>query len=848
MNNKLAPELRSLLQSGRGQTKEDASLQKAAAKAAAHAEEAEAEGAARAGESAAAPPEAEESERVGLLIEFTGDLADLLAVGFVVRSLTEHPTQGYKIASGTIPIERLEELAAIEHVVDTEGPRRYLPLLNFSVSEVHANTVHSGTPSRKGDGIVIGVIDSGIDWRHGAFVKPEDSSSRLLALWDQFLTAGSGETAGPSSVGVEYLQATITQALQGNATVRSLDSDGHGTHVAGIAAGNGAPASCCTGVGVYAGVAPKADLIVVKYDYRTTEELGANQSLVDALNYIFNHSSVGTKPVVVNISQGDNLGPHDGTTLVERTINSLVAGGPGRAIVVAAGNFANTQCHVKGRVTGNNNLEIEFKIRDGHEYDAYLDLWYERAGTLNLEVIPNEGTGSGVVNHGANPAPVVVNPTADADRQFSIDVDGTINGAFNRDNNFRILISKPSSGNLPAGDWKLKLINPNPTGVSFHCWIERGDNAPQFLPSVDTPDGKVRSSSDSTLSTPSTAFDAITVANYSGKTDCCDCCPDNDIHQTSSRGPVARIVAAPGVPPNNKPDIAAPGDMITSAKADAANLRGNCCSCCPDACCCLYQDMTGTSMAAPHVAGAIALLLEENHALTKADILTHLQASVTARPSGGTQEAWGAGLLNVQAAINRLRPSSGGGGGGGGGPSHVMPPSHTGFGTDAPGQDLLPGVTTRAALGRAVDFRRVAMTGEREPTGTPQLPPALRILRERIDALPEGQELAAVVSRHFSEVRRLINTNRRIATMWHRGQGPRMLHRLLHGSCDASVIAPISCERQREYVERWLDVLASYGSKRLRASIERYRSLLIWLLRSPLAAQVAAAATAETHE
>ena len=107
-------------------------------------------------------------------------------------------------------------------------------------------------------------------------------------------------------------------------------------------------------------------------------------------------------------------------------------------------------------------------------------------------------------------------------------------------------------------------------------------------------------------------------------------------------------------------------------------------------------------------------------------------------------------------------------------------------------------------------------------------------------ALPEGEVLAAVISRHFSETRRLINSRPRIATMWHRAQGPRLLQCLLRGAIDADAPAVAPSAKEQRYFDRWCDLLARYGSAKLKASLTLYRSAFIDLLRIPLAAQVAA--------
>jgi subtilisin family serine protease len=769
----------------------------------------------------------EEMDRVPIILEFTGDLADLTNIGFETHGLIEHPAQGYKIATGMLPANRIEDLAEIEHLVTANLPRTRHPLLNFSRTETRADRVHTGSPSRKGAGVVIGVIDTGIDWRHGGFLDFTDRESRVLAIWDQLLTAQSGETAGPNSLGVVYTQAQISRALRGQETVRALDAGttvgdkrndaGHGTHVAGIAAGDGAPASCCTPSNTYIGLAPLAELIAVRSDF-------TDNHLTQAIDFIFSHPAAAGKPIVINMSLGGHVGPHDGTEPVERHIDAAIAGHAGRAIVVAAGNEGAKHIHVEAQVSGNTTAEVEFEIAEEHESSAFLSLWYDRAGTLNLEVVAAGGTTSGVVNHGTTRPPFVANPTANANRQSTVSIIGAINASLGRDNNFLTIIQKPTKGNIPHGSWKLRLINPTATAVKFHCWIAPNE-AGKFLPPVDPPDGKIRASSSSTIGTPGTAAGAITVANHASKTSACDCWPSTGIVASSSRGPVARGAAV-----NPKPDIAAPGLVIDSSRADAANLPGNCCSWCPDACCVLYEDKTGTSMSAPHVTGAIALMLEENPNLTKAQILQHLQNSARDRPTGGRDDTFGAGKLDVEAAIASVRAT----GGGGGGP--LSPP------------DFVP-TGPMDTLASRPDEWGVSATPQSHvadlasvPDSLVQLPPALRLLRARIEALPEGAQLAAGASRHFSEVRRLINTNRRVAAICHRSDGPRLLRRLVLGPIGPEAPAAILTERQRVYLDRFCDQLAKYGSHRLSASIERYRDMVIELLHVPLAAQI----TAET--
>jgi subtilisin family serine protease len=770
---------------------------------------------------------------VDLFATFTGDLADLEAVGFVADTLVENPETGEKIATGTIPVARLDDLAAIAHLKSARHPRTLEPELNWSLREIRGDVVHSATPqSFKGRGVLIGIIDGGVDWRHGAFVDFDERRSRIVAYWDQLLTPEGTETPGPGPAGrpgVLYTRDELSRGLQGTQVpkIRARDlggtntgddrGKGHGTHIAGIAAGNGGPGSCCAAPGTYVGVAPEADLIVVRSNLSDTD-------VSRGLNFIFNHSAAADRPTVVNLSFGHNTGPHDSTDDLEKTIDTLLAAAPTKRFVVkSAGNEGELRSHVRGAVPAvtaspagpvPGTVTIDFTIPETNDRSSRLDLWYDRAGSLSVEVIPTGGTTTGPVAHGVDfpvaPAQFFANPTAAASKQIAVAVDATINGADGRDNNFEITISKPTSGNISIENWQLRLTNAGAAAVNFHCW-----SSPQagtlFLPPVSPPDGRIRASADSTITAPGNARHIITVANHEARTSDCDCCPSTGIVPSSSRGPLARQpnLAAGRI---EKPNIAAPGLEITSAKDDACNLSGNCCSCCADGCCCLYQDMTGTSMAAPHVAGAIALLLEKNANLTRAEILTALEGGARDRPTapGQRDDTFGAGKLDIAAAIGLVAS----------GPAPPPPPPHHPLEIDRP----------------------LWAPDEAAAPAVPPLPPSMRIVLARLRALPDGEAVAAAISRHFSEVRRLINTRPRVATMWHRGHGPRLLRCLVRGAIDAELPGATLSDGDRRYLDRWRALLVRYGSPRLKASVSRYGEAVIDLLGVPLAARIEARA------
>ena len=206
-------------------------------------------------------------------------------------------------------ISQLSEMAAVSYV---DAPKIVLPNNDVSVGSSGASLLNTGRLNNtiyKGDGVIVGVFDTGIDWKHLDFRNPSDTTkSRILKIWDQTITPITGEVSPTGlNYGVEYTQAQLNDELDGTPTgyVREKDLNGHGSHVAGTAAGNGAALSSRK----YAGIAPNADIIVVKGgngSFSTTD-------IINGLTYFQNLATSLGKPIVVNMSLGGQGGAHDGT-------------------------------------------------------------------------------------------------------------------------------------------------------------------------------------------------------------------------------------------------------------------------------------------------------------------------------------------------------------------------------------------------------------------------------------------------------------------------------------------------------------------------------------------------------
>jgi hypothetical protein len=221
-------------------------------------------------------------------------------------------------------------------------------------------------------------------------------------------------------------------------------------------------------------------------------------------------------------------------------------------------------------------------------------------------------------------------------------------------------------------------------------------------------------------------------------------------------------------------------------------------------------------MAAPHVAGAIALMLQVDKTLTSRKITEFLQASAT-RPSGGDKNAWGAGTIDVAKAIELVKAAM------------------------APAPGPAPKPRSRGVPSVSGTPTRARRPSTARGPAAPAFPAIVEAMRGRVHEVPNGELCVGLVSKHFSEVRRLVNTIPKVATLWHRADGPAMLRRLARGAVDAKAPNPIATAKHREYLERMSGQLRRFGSERLRASLDRYQGEMLCMLATPLAAQAAVA-------
>jgi len=563
-----------------------------------------------------------------------------------------------EIYTVAVPLTRLEELGESEGVEFVSAGHFLGPTLETSLAEVRADTVHAGTglqSPRTGAGTVVGIIDYGFDFTLDDF-RDASGNTRVAFFWNQGITPQVGERSPANfPYGVEYTAENINVALGSAnpfAVVRHNDPgrsplipEEHGTHVAGIAAGNGRSGDGAFPATRFVGAAPEATIILVQPETTDVDSSFTDSvHVADAIQYIFEKARVMGLPCVINMSLGQNGGSHDGESVVERAIDRLLETEPGRAVVVAAGNEHVWRGHASGSLTTGQTRTLHWRVggqmplpggTTGTGIDRTpneMEIWYSSRNRFRVRIIDPNGDDTEFVN----PGETRVFPLSSGDRGF---IDSVRFSPLNGDAQIYIeVLPKPgstpfSAPKITAGVWQVELEAVESRDGRFDAWIERdariGNN--NFADQSFFVGGDFDPVM--TLGTPATNRRAIAVANYSHVTQA--------ISSSSSRGPTrdGRL----------KPEVAAPGTNIRSSNSLGGRTLPGEVAPVP-----VRVPMSGTSMSAPHVAGIVALMLEANPRLTAPQIKKILIA--TARPPvpGGStafDNAFGFGRVDTVEAV-----------------------------------------------------------------------------------------------------------------------------------------------------------------------------------------------------
>jgi len=522
---------------------------------------------------------------------------------------------------------RLPDVAGLPFVSKIERSWPLTVQLDLSVPDIGANVVwdevrDAGGHNVTGAGVVIGFVDTGIDVSHPDFKFP-NGTTKILYVWDQ-------TTAGRSPSGFGYGQECDSADIQAG-TCSETDTFGHGTHVAGIAASSG------QATGKYIGVAPGAGIIFVKSGHEVCSGASwtfESSQILDGINYIAKKASELGRRAVINLSLGGNIGGHDGSDPWEIALDEFVS--RGTAVVVSAGNQALDNSHIRGQLAENSNVTFNVSLKESTT-DLAIDVWYAKGDEVAAELRTPSGRTYAIPTAAGETSVNYGNVTAFANA-----------GDLGRELYFEVKSEKQ----LPQEGWAVTL---QPRRLrSNGLWDAWVDTYSCVFPGATFTQGSgYLIDSNITIGIPGTAHNVVTVGAYITKTSWKGVKGETFGSKDVEAGGIAPFSSiGPTRDGRIKPDVVAPGMMIASARSNAVEQSTSD----PDA---FHRVLAGTSMAAPHVAGIVALMFQYAPNLEATDVAAILRRNARFDRNTGLFTAgspmWGFGKLDARTATGLYR-------------------------------------------------------------------------------------------------------------------------------------------------------------------------------------------------
>jgi subtilisin family serine protease len=574
---------------------------------------------------------------------------DLSDFGVIVNNQAEN------IVIALVPLNRIAELSRSGLVSYIQTGRPVYPMMDLARQQGNVNGIQAGAglPSAyNGDGVVVGIVDGGFDYKHPNFYTANGSAYRVKRVWEQ-------KYSGASTGSVPYGRELTTQSAI--LAAQTDDTQGtHGSHVAGIAAGSGYGST-------FKGVAPNSDIVFVSTN-------GTDAGIADGFTYIFNYAQQVNKPCVINLSMGSQYGPHDGTTLLDQYCTSICNASAGRVIVGSAANSGGSNQHLSKTFTGIDDFVYSFlyfpSSVTGTTGQTGIDIWGQPSKHLQVQVAQVDML-TGTILQYTQPFASYFTETASYtiyDNDYYDPCTVNLSAEVNPQNNKPHIFVEID--NQYQDDYNVAvMIGIGPVGVTstFHAWdISNGNcvfSSNGFIAPI------IDGNSDYTVADPcgvSPAF--ISVGSYATRVSWMSLAGQyqsdqqtvGDISYFSSKGPT--------VDGRTKPDVAAPGQYLiasyNSYNPDYGSSNGYITnSTMFGGRTFYYGAMQGTSMASPFTAGVVALMLQRNRELTYQQVKQYLKSntikdSYTGNIGSGGSNTWGWGKVNAMQTIQAVPASA----------------------------------------------------------------------------------------------------------------------------------------------------------------------------------------------